>query len=91
MEDAQSDCIVSQILEYMIELQGEVGRQNREVQDLLGKLIISKYQIRQEKEEKIMSDYELKLHELAVLVEQLESKLKNIDEENLVKFEILDT
>lgn len=91
MEDAQSDCIVSQILEYMIELQGDVDRQNQEVQDLLGRLIISKYKIRQEKENTLVSEYESKLRDLSVLIEQLENKLKNIEDENHVKFEILDT
>lgn len=90
MEDAQSDCIVSQIIEYMIELQGEVGKRNRDVQELLGQLILRKYQIRQEIEEKVVSDYEGKLRELSVLVEQLDNKLRNIDEENNVKFDILE-
>ena len=37
-----------------------------------------------------MQSYESKLTELTVLVEELETKLKNIDEENSLKFEILD-
>lgn len=90
MEDAQSDCIVSQILEYMIDMQNDVDKKNAEMQELMSQLILKKYQIRQEEEDRIIMEYETRLNELNVLVEQLEYKLLNIEEENNVKFEVLD-
>jgi hypothetical protein len=90
MEDAQSDCIVSQILEYMIDMQGDIDRKNVEMQEMMSQLILRKYQIRQEEEARVTLDYEIRLTELNVLIEQLEYKLRNIEEENNVKFEVLD-
>lgn len=90
MEDAQSDCIVSQILEYMIDMQGDIDRKNVEMQEMMSQLILRKYQIRQEEEARVTLDYETRLTELNVLIEQLEYKLRNIEEENNVKFEVLD-
>ena len=90
IENSHDDCIVSQMLEYIIDLQREVERKDTHVQEILGQLIIRKYQIRQEEEDRIMQSYESKLTELTVVVEELETKLKNIDEESNIKFEILD-
>lgn len=90
IENSQNDCIISQILEYLIDMQRSVQIKDTQVQEILGQLILRKYQLRQEEEDRLASSYEKKLEELVGLVEQLERKIKSLDEENSFKIDMLE-
>jgi hypothetical protein len=90
IENSQNDCIISQILEYLIDMQRSVQVKDTQVQEILGQLILRKYQLRQEEEDRLASSYEKKLEELVGLVEQLERKIKSLDEENSFKIDMLE-
>ncbi len=90
IENSQNDCIISQILEYLIDMQRSVQMKDTQVQEILGQLILRKYQLRQEEEDRLASSYEKKLEELIGLVEQLERKIKSLDEENSFKIDMLE-
>lgn len=90
MANSSSDCIVSQMLEYMIELQGDMDSKHFAAEELMSQLILRKFQMRQEEEDRLVQAYEHKLSELNLQIEQMEVRLRAAEDENGLNFEVIE-
>lgn len=92
IESSHEDLIITQIIEYVITPTGDQTPNEKEIEakTLLGQLIVRKYQIRQEEEDKLIQNYQDKVDRLESTIAQNEAQLQAIDDENNFKYEVLD-
>lgn len=90
IENSQDDYIISQILSYMIDTFRESTQKDCQREEILAQLVLRKYQIRQDEESKSATAFKKEISELNQLLENMESKMIQMEEENNLKFDLLD-